>query len=50
LSVKKLSSPIENLTISFDHADGSCTMRIAWENRQASLEFAEKNSDLPVTP
>ncbi len=49
LSVTKLSSPVENFTISFDHTGGSCTMRIGWENTQASLVFAEKNTDLPVT-
>src|SRR6266851_4425444 len=43
MSVTRLSSPVENFTISFDHTGGSCTMRIGWENRQASLEFAEKN-------
>ena len=48
MSVTKLSSPVENFGISFDHTGGSCTIRIGWENRQASLEFAEKNTDLPV--
>jgi Protein of unknown function (DUF2911) len=48
MSVKKLSTPVEDLTISFDRTGGSCTMRISWENRQASLEFAERNTDLPL--
>src|SRR3984893_4272205 len=39
MSVTKLSSPVENFGISFDHTGGSCTIRIGWENRQASLEF-----------
>jgi len=48
MSVKKLSAPVENLTISFDHGGGSCTMRISWEKTQASLEFAARNTDLPL--
>src|SRR6266478_4613639 len=48
MSVTRLSSPVENFTISFDHTGGSCTMRMSWENTQASVEFAEMNTDLPV--
>jgi len=48
MSVKKLSTPVENFTISFDRTGGSCTMRISWENTQASLEFAKTNTDLPL--
>src|SRR6266478_8107354 len=48
MSVTRLSSPVENFTISFDHSGGSCTMRMSWENTQASVEFAEMNTDLPV--
>jgi len=48
MSVKKLSAPVENFTISFDPTGGSCTMRISWENTQASLEFAKRNTDLPL--
>jgi len=48
MSVTKLPSPVENFTISFDHTGGSCTMRMSWENTQASLEFTQKNADLPV--
>ena len=47
MSVTRLSSPIENFTISFDSTDGSCTMRMSWENTQASIEFTEMNTDLP---
>ncbi len=50
MTVTKLSSPVENFTISFDHTGGSCTMRMSWENTQASVEFTEKNTDLPVAP
>ena len=48
MSVKKLSAPVENFTIAFDRTGGSCTMRIRWENTQASLEFAIRNTDLPM--
>jgi hypothetical protein len=48
MSVTKLSSPVENFTISFDHTGGSCIMHMAWENTQASVEFTEKNADMPV--
>ncbi|MGA8150147.1 MAG: DUF2911 domain-containing protein [Terriglobales bacterium] len=50
MSVTKLSSPVENFTISFDHTGGSCTLRMAWENTQASVEFTEKNADMPMQP
>jgi Protein of unknown function (DUF2911) len=50
MAVTKLSSPVEDFTISFDQTGGSCTMRMGWENTQATLEFAEKNTDLPVRP
>jgi hypothetical protein len=48
MSVTKLPSPVENFTISFDHTGASCTMRMRWENTQTSIEFTEKNTDLPV--
>jgi hypothetical protein len=47
MSLKKLSRPVENFTISFDPTGGSCTMRVSWKNTQASLEFAKRNTDLP---
>jgi hypothetical protein len=48
MSVTRLSSPVENFTISFDHTGRSCTMRMSWEDTQASIEFAVRNTDLPV--
>src|SRR6202165_488761 len=48
MSVTRLSSPVENFAISFDHTGGSCTMRMSWENTQASVEFTDMNADLPV--
>jgi len=50
MSVTRLSSPVENFTISFDQTGGRCTMRMSWENTQASIEFTEKNTDLPLMP
>lgn len=50
MSVTRLSSPVENFTISFDHTGGSCTMHMNWENTQASVEFTEKNTDIPTAP
>ena len=48
MSVSKTSGPVENFTIRFDHTGGSCTMHLSWENTQASVEFGEKNTDLPL--
>jgi len=50
MTVTKLPSSVENFTISFDHTGGSCMMRMAWENTQASVEFTEKNTDMPMQP
>ena len=48
MTVSKLSSPEEDFSISFDHTGSSCTMHIRWENTQASIEFTQKNSDMPM--
>ena len=48
MKVSRLSSPVENFTIAFDHNGGSCTMRMSWENTQASIEFTQKNTDMPM--
>jgi len=48
MTVSKLPSPAENFTISFDHTGGRCTMRLSWENTQASVDFAQKNSDMAL--
>ncbi len=44
------ASPIENFTVSFDQTDGSCTMHWGLEksNTLLSLEFTERNTDIPV--
>ena len=42
MKVTKLSSPLENFTISFDQAGTSCTMKLDWETTRASIDIAEK--------
>lgn len=48
MSVRSLSHPVENFTISFDHSGGTCTMHLAWDGKEAAVEFAERNTDVPV--
>ena len=38
----KLSSPVENFTISFDQSGATCTMHLDWETTRASIVIAEK--------
>lgn len=42
MKVSKLSTPLENFTISFDQAESSCTMKLDWETTRASIDIAEK--------
>ena len=42
MKVGKLAAPLENFTISFDHADNACTLRMEWETTQASIQISEK--------
>ena len=42
MKVEKLSSPVENFTISFDQAGTTCTMRLDWETTRASVGISEK--------
>ena len=42
MKVSKLSSPLENFTISFDQAGSSCTMKLDWETTRASIDISEK--------
>jgi hypothetical protein len=42
MKVSKLSSPLENFTISFDQAGTSCTMKVDWETTRASIDISEK--------
>jgi hypothetical protein len=42
MKVSKLPSAVENFTIAFDHAGGTCTMRLDWETTRASIAITEK--------
>ena len=42
MKVSKLSSPLENFTISFDQAGTSCAMKLDCETTRASIDIAEK--------
>jgi len=42
MKVSKLTSPLENFTISFDQTGTSCTMKLDWETTRASIDIAEK--------
>jgi hypothetical protein len=42
MQVSKLPKALENFTISFDKANGACTMRLDWETTRASVEIQEK--------
>ena len=50
LSVTRSALPAGSFNISFDHTGGSCMMHWDSENSkvQLSLEFTEKNADLPL--
>jgi hypothetical protein len=38
----KLPNPAEDFKISFDKAGNGCTMKVMWENTQASIDIAKK--------
>src|SRR5262249_25445540 len=38
----KLPSPVENFTIAFDQASGTCTMHSDWETTRASISISER--------
>jgi hypothetical protein len=42
MKVSQLPSPLENFTIAFDHAGGTCTMQFDWESTRASIAITEK--------
>ncbi|HKU22586.1 MAG TPA: DUF2911 domain-containing protein [Terriglobales bacterium] len=48
MSTTRLSSPVENGRISFDHTPTGCTMHMTWDKTDASVAFNVKNTDLPV--
>ena len=52
LSVTRSAAPVGSFNIAFDHTGGSCMLHWNSENTNVllSLEFTEKNADLPVGP
>jgi len=42
MSVSSTSGPVEDFTISFDEGGSTCTMKLSWEQTEASVQFAEK--------
>jgi hypothetical protein len=50
MSATTAASPIDKFTVSFDSTGGSCTMLwgLKKSNALLSLEFTERNTDMPV--
>jgi hypothetical protein len=42
MNVAKLSSPLENFTISFNPTGTNCTIKLGWETTSASVDISEK--------
>ena len=42
MKASKTSAPVENFTIAFDQSGNGCTMRMEWENTQASVDIMPK--------
>ncbi len=42
MKVSKLDSPMEDFMIAFDQGGSTCTLRLAWESTQASVQISEK--------
>src|SRR5215469_6001360 len=42
MAVAKTSSPVEDFNISFDQGGDTCTMKISWEETEASVPFSQK--------
>jgi hypothetical protein len=42
MKVSKLDSPMEDFIIAFDQGGSTCTLRLAWESTQASVQISEK--------
>lgn len=41
MKVSATSSPVENFTIAFDKAASGCTLRMEWENTQATVDIGK---------
>ncbi|HET6145274.1 MAG TPA: DUF2911 domain-containing protein [Candidatus Acidoferrales bacterium] len=42
MKVSKLSTPLENFTISFEGSGNVCTMKFDWETTRAAIDISEK--------
>ncbi len=42
MKVSQLAAPLEDFTISFKQANGTCGMRLAWEKTAASVDISQK--------
>jgi hypothetical protein len=42
MQVSTLNSPVEDFTIGFDHAGGTCTLHMDWETTRASIVISGK--------
>ena len=42
MAVSKTAGPVENFTIEFEKGGSDCTLRMKWENTEASLKISEK--------
>jgi hypothetical protein len=42
MKLSKLDSPMENFMIALDQGGATCTLRLAWESTQASVQISEK--------
>ncbi len=42
MKTAKTSAPVENFTIAFDQMGKGCTLRMSWENTEASVMMSEK--------
>jgi hypothetical protein len=40
MKLSKLDSPMENFMIAFDQSGAACTLRLAWESTQASVQIS----------
>jgi hypothetical protein len=42
MKVTKTPSPVEDFTIAYEQNDSTCSLRMSWENTEASVDLAEK--------
>src|ERR1700730_12167431 len=42
MRVSQLPSPVENFTIGFDQAGGTCVLHLDWEKTRAAVDISEK--------